>query len=82
MRLVACLAVFLFLSYPSCLPAAAAEEDPDREMLMLLDLLEQWEMINDLEPVKRMELLETTGSDLSRETPQPSSWKKTEDQPK
>ena len=43
--------LFLFVFLPLFFATPRAEEQPDREMLRLMELLEEWEIINNLEPL-------------------------------
>ncbi|MCZ6450788.1 MAG: hypothetical protein O6918_07970, partial [Deltaproteobacteria bacterium] len=49
---------FLFVFLPLCCATPRAQDKPDREMLRLLELLEEWEIINNLEPLKQLDILE------------------------
>lgn len=57
-RRIAWVTFFLFFLYPSCFTALRAEEEPDREMLRLMELLQEWEIINNLDMMRQLETVE------------------------
>lgn len=58
MRQTAWITVFLLLFHPSVFAGAKEEEQPDREMLRIMELLEKWEIINNLELMRQVDTLE------------------------
>jgi len=49
---------FLLLFYSSSFAGTKQEEQPNREMLKLMELLRDWEMIKDLDLMRQMENLD------------------------
>ncbi|MGH7775524.1 MAG: hypothetical protein ACREQA_25140 [Candidatus Binatia bacterium] len=47
--------VIFFLFFPLTSFAAAKEEEPDREMLRVMELLGDWEMIKNLDLIRQLE---------------------------
>lgn len=71
---------FLFVFLPLCCATPKAQEQPDREMLRLLELLEEWEIINNLEPLKQLDILEQLRETATEQDPQNSQWEEKEKQ--
>ncbi len=71
---------FLFVFLPLFCATPRAEEQPDREMLRLLELLEEWEIINNLEPLKQLDILEQLREASTEQDPQNSQGEEKEKQ--
>ena len=53
--------------------ASRAQEEPDREMLRVMELLQEWEIINDLDTIKQLvtlERMEETSAEMRNQEPQ------------
>lgn len=71
---------FLFVFLPLFFATPREEEQPDREMLRLMELLEEWEIINNLEPLKQLDILEQLRETSAEQDPQNSQWEEKEKQ--
>jgi hypothetical protein len=67
-------AILFFVFLPIFIAVPKAEEQPDREMLRLMELLEEWEILNNLEPLKQLEILEELKETSTEPDPQNSQW--------
>ena len=67
-------AILFFVFLPFFFAVPRAEEQPDREILRLMELLEEWEILNNLEPLKQLEILEELKETPTEPDPQNSQW--------
>ncbi|MEE8074892.1 MAG: hypothetical protein V3T60_04640 [Candidatus Binatia bacterium] len=67
-------AILFFVFLPFFFAVPSAEEHPDREILRLMELLEEWEILNNLEPLKQLEILEELKETPTEPDPQNSQW--------
>ena len=59
MRLAAWMFLFLCLLHPGSFAGTRDAERPDREMLRLMDLLQEWEIIQELDLMRQLDTLES-----------------------
>lgn len=72
--------IFLYVFFSLFFAVPRAEEQPDQEMLQLMELLEEWEIINNLEPLNQLDILELLKETPTEPDPQNSPWEEKEKQ--
>jgi hypothetical protein len=62
--------VFVLLLWPGTFTLAAAQQDkPDKEMIQLLELLQQWDLIKDLDLMRELSAVEADGERAATTSP-------------